>query len=289
MHLSDRILDIAVYFLLTTLVAVTLYPLIYVLSASFSDGDLLMARKGLLWKPAGFSTLAYERALGNPAIWSGYWNTLRLVGGGLILHVTMAIMAAYVLSRRNFIWNKFLMLFIVVTMFFNAGLIPFYLVVKNMGIMNTMWALLLPFAVNTFHLIILRTAFLSLPVELEESAQIDGANHLTVLLRIVIPLSMPVISVIMLYTAADKWNMWFIPSLFIQDRTLYPLQLVLREILINNGTDNISFGAGVGEARNIGETIKYATIVIATMPILCIYPFLQKYFVNSAFLGAVKG
>lgn len=289
MRLSDRMLDIAVYFLLTTLVAVTLYPLIYVLFASFSDGDLLMARKGLLWKPAGFSTLAYERALGNPAVWSGYWNTLRLVGGGLILHVTMAIMAAYVLSRRNFIWNKFLMLFIVVTMFFNAGLIPFYLVVKGMGIMNTMWALLLPFAINTFHLIILRTAFLSLPFELEESAQIDGANHLTVLLKIVIPLSMPVISVIMLYTAADKWNMWFIPSLFIQDRTLYPLQLVLREILINNGTDNISFGAGVGEARNIGETIKYATIVIATMPILCIYPFLQKYFVKSAFLGAVKG
>ncbi|SEL92889.1 putative aldouronate transport system permease protein [Paenibacillus sp. cl141a] len=289
MRLSDRILDIAVYFLLTTLVAVTLYPLIYVLFASFSDGDLLMARKGLLWKPAGFSTRAYERALGNPAVWSGYWNTLRLAGGGLILHVTMAILAAYVLSRRNFIWNKFLMLFIVVTMFFNAGLIPFYLVVKDMGIMNTMWALLLPFAVNTFHLIILRTAFLSLPVELEESAQIDGANHLTVLLKIVIPLSMPVISVIMLYTAADKWNMWFIPSLFIQDRTLYPLQLVLREILINNGTDNISFGAGVGEARNIGETIKYATIVIATMPILCIYPFLQKYFVKSAFLGAVKG
>lgn len=289
MRISDRILDIAVYFLLTTLVAVTLYPLIYVLFASFSDGDLLMARKGLLWKPAGFSTLAYERALGNPAVWSGYWNTLRLVGGGLILHVSMGIMAAYVLSRRNFIWNKFLMLFIVVTMFFNAGLIPFYLVVKDMGIMNTMWALLLPFAVNTFHLIILRTAFLSLPIELEESAQIDGANHLTVLLKIVIPLSMPVISVIMLYTAADKWNMWFIPSLFIQDRTLYPLQLVLREILINNGTDNISFGAGVGEARNIGETIKYATIVIATMPILCIYPFLQKYFVKSAFLGAVKG
>lgn len=289
MRISDRILDIAVYFLLTTLVAVTLYPLIYVLFASFSDGDLLMARKGLLWKPAGFSTLAYERALGNPAVWSGYWNTLRLVGGGLILHVSMTIMAAFVLSRRNFIWNKFLMLFIVVTMFFNAGLIPFYLVVKDMGIMNTMWALLLPFAVNTFHLIILRTAFLSLPIELEESAQIDGANHLTVLLKIVIPLSMPVISVIMLYTAADKWNMWFIPSLFIQDRTLYPLQLVLREILINNGTDNISFGAGVGEARNIGETIKYATIVIATMPILCIYPFLQKYFVKSAFLGAVKG
>lgn len=289
MRLSDRILDIAVYFLLTTLVAVTLYPLIYVLFASFSDGDLLMARKGLLWKPAGFSTLAYERALGNPAVWSGYWNTLRLVGGGLILHVSMAIMAAYVLSRRNFIWNKFLMLFIVVTMFFNAGLIPFYLVVKDMGIMDTLWALLLPFAVNTFHLIILRTAFLSLPIELEESAQIDGASHLTVLLKIVIPLSMPVISVIMLYTAADKWNMWFIPSLFIQDRTLYPLQLMLREILINNGTDNISFGAGVGEARNIGETIKYATIVIATMPILCIYPFLQKYFVKSAFLGAVKG
>ncbi|WP_240353167.1 carbohydrate ABC transporter permease [Cohnella algarum] len=225
----------------------------------------------------------------NPALWTGYRNTLTIVAGGIVLNVSLTVLAAYVLSRRNVLWNKFLTIFIVVTMFFNAGLIPFYLVVKGLGMMNTLWALLLPFAIKTFHLIIVRTAFLSLPPELEESAQIDGANHLTTLLKIVVPLSMPVISVIVLYTAVDKWNMWFIPSVFIQDRTLYPLQLVLREILINDATDNISFGAGVGEARKIGETIKYATIVIATLPVLFIYPFLQKYFVKGALIGAVKG
>lgn len=289
MRLSDRMLDIFVITALTALIVVTLYPLLYVLFASFSDGDRLMAGGGLLWRPLGFTTLAYERALSNPALWTGYRNTLTIVAGGIVLNVSLTVLAAYVLSRRNVLWNKFLTIFIVVTMFFNAGLIPFYLVVKGLGMMNTLWALLLPFAIKTFHLIIVRTAFLSLPPELEESAQIDGANHLTTLLKIVVPLSMPVISVIVLYTAVDKWNMWFIPSVFIQDRTLYPLQLVLREILINNATDNISFGAGVGEARKIGETIKYATIVIATLPVLFIYPFLQKYFVKGALIGAVKG
>jgi len=287
--LADRILNIFIYLSLIVLIAVTCYPLLYVLFASLSDGDRLMAAGGLLWKPLGFSTLAYERAFANPALWRGYWNTLQLVVGGILLNLSLTIVGAYVLSRRNVLWNKVLMKLIVVTMFFNAGLIPFYLVVKGAGMMNTLWALLIPFAIKTFHLIIMRTAFLSLPPELEESAQIDGANHWVILVKLVIPLSMPVISVIMLYTAVDKWNMWFIPSVFIQDRMLYPLQLVLREILINNVTDSISIGAGVGEARKIGETIKYATITLTTLPVLLIYPFLQKYFVRGALVGAVKG
>jgi putative aldouronate transport system permease protein len=158
-----------------------------------------------------------------------------------------------------------------------------------MGMLNTLWALLVPFAIKTFHLIIMRTAFLSLPESLEESAQIDGANHFTMLVRIVIPLSMPVIAVIVLYTAVDKWNMWFYPAVFIQDRTLYPLQLVLREILINNLTDTISSGSKVGEVRKIGETIKYATIILASLPVLFVYPFLQKYFVKGTMIGAIKG
>lgn len=287
--MADRILNVVVYFSLIALIVVTCYPLLYVLFASLSDGDRLMGAEGLLWKPLGFSTLAYERAFANPALWRGYWNTLLLVVGGILLNLSMTVVGAYVLSRRNVLWNKALMIIIVVTMFFNAGLIPFYLVVKNIGMMNTLWALLIPFAIKTFHLIIMRTAFLSLPSELEESAQIDGANHCVMLIKLVIPLSMPVISVIMLYTAVDKWNMWFIPSVFIQDRMLYPLQLVLREILINNATDSISSGAAVGEARKIGETIKYATIMLTTLPILFIYPFLQKYFVKGALVGAVKG
>ncbi|AHV95729.1 carbohydrate ABC transporter permease [Paenibacillus sabinae] len=289
MRLSDRLLDVVVYTLLAVLIAVTLYPLLYVLFASLSDGDRLLAHRGLLLKPLGFVTFAYERALSNPAVWTGYWNTIRLVAGGVVLNLILTILGAYVLSRSNVLWNKVLMIFVVVTMFFSGGMIPFYLVVKQLGLMNTLWALLLPFAVKTFHLIIMRTAFLSLPPSLEEAAQIDGAGHLTMLTRIVVPLSMPVIAVILLYTAVDKWNMWFFPSMFIQDRTLYPLQLMLREILINNQTDTISSGTGVGEALKIGETIKYATIIIATVPVLFVYPFLQRFFVKGALVGSIKG
>lgn len=289
MRLSDRLLNVVVYTLLAVLIAVTIYPILYVLFASLSDGDRLLAHRGLLWRPLGFVTFAYERALSNPAVWTGYRNTIQLVAGGVVLNLTMTILGAYVLSRRNVLWNKVLMIFVVVTMFFSGGMIPFYLVVKQLGLMNTSWALLLPFAVKTFYLIIMRTAFLSLPPSLEEAAQIDGAGHFTMLTRIVVPLSMPVIAVILLYTAVDKWNMWFFPSMFIQDRTLYPLQLVLREILINNQTDTISSGTGVGEAQKIGETIKYATIIIATIPVLFIYPFLQRYFVKGALVGSIKG
>ncbi|MEK8130910.1 carbohydrate ABC transporter permease [Paenibacillus filicis] len=286
---ADTVLDVIVYTVLFLLVAVTVYPLLYVILASLSDGDLLLAHRGLLWKPLGFSTLAYERALANPAVWSGYWNTVQLVAGGIAVNLTMTILGAYVLSRRHVLWNKPLTIFVVLTMFFHGGIIPFYLVVKGTGVLNTLWALLLPFAVKTFHLIIMRTAFLSLPASLEESAQIDGAGHLTMLLRIVLPLSMPVLAVIVLYTSVDKWNMWFYPSVFIQDKALYPLQLVLREILIQNYTDNISAGVSAGDVRKVGETIKYATIVIATVPVLLVYPFLQKYFVKGALIGAIKG
>lgn len=289
MEKSDRVFGVLVYALLALVVIATLYPMLYVAFASVSDGDRLLSFRGLLWRPLGFTLAAYRRAVANPSIWMGYANTLRLVAAGVALNLTMTILGAYVLSRQRVLWRSPLMFAIVLTMFFNGGLIPFYLVVKGTGIMNTLWSQLLPFAVKTFHLIIMRTAFLSLPSSIEESAQMDGAGHWTLLAKIVVPLSMPVIAVIVLYTAVDKWNMWFYASVFIQDRSLYPLQLVLREILIQNLTDNLAAGSGVGEARKLGETIKYATIMIATVPVLLIYPFLQKYFVKGAMIGAIKG
>ncbi|RXZ79362.1 carbohydrate ABC transporter permease [Paenibacillaceae bacterium] len=286
---SERLTVVCLGVILTLIITATVYPLLYVLFASFSDGDRLLAHQGLLWKPLGFVTLSYERALANPAIWVGYGNTIALVCGGLILNLSLTVLGAYVLSRRNVLWNKMLMVFVVVTMFFSGGMIPFYLIVKQLGLINSLWALLLPFAIKTFHLIIMRTAFLALPDSLEEAAQIDGAGHWTMLLRVVIPLSMPVIAVIMLYTAVDKWNMWFFPSMFIQDRMLYPLQLVLREILIYSQTDAISSGASTGEAHKLGETIKYATIIITTVPVLFVYPFLQRFFVKGVLVGSIKG
>ncbi|WP_339843393.1 carbohydrate ABC transporter permease [Paenibacillus sp. FSL W7-1088] len=285
----DRIFTIFNYTFLILLVIVTLYPLLYVLFASFSDSAQLLANKGLLWKPVGFSLEAYKSVLANPGIATGFRNTLFILVFGVIVNLFMTALGAYVLSRKNVMWNKVFMFFIVFTMFFGGGLIPLYLVVKGVGLLDTLWSTILPFAISTFNLIIMRTSFMGIPDSLEESAKIDGANHFTILFRIIIPLSMPVIAVMILYYAVDKWNGWFYASVFIKSRELFPLQLVLREILIANSTESMSAGASAGDRFQIGETIKYATIMVATIPILCIYPFLQRFFVKGVMVGSLKG
>ncbi|MEK4436078.1 carbohydrate ABC transporter permease [Paenibacillus sp. FSL K6-2862] len=285
----DRIFTIFNYTFVILLVIVTLYPLLYVLFASLSDSAQLLANKGLLWKPVGFSLEAYKSVLANPGIATGFRNTLFILVFGVIVNLFMTALGAYVLSRKNVMWNKVFMFFIVFTMFFGGGLIPLYLVVKGVGLLDTLWSTILPFAISTFNLIIMRTSFMGIPDSLEESAKIDGANHFTILFRIIIPLSMPVIAVMILYYAVDKWNGWFYASVFIKSRELFPLQLVLREILIANSTESMSAGASAGDRFQIGETIKYATIMVATIPILCIYPFLQRFFVKGVMVGSLKG
>ncbi|WJH29371.1 carbohydrate ABC transporter permease [Paenibacillus sp. CC-CFT742] len=285
----DRIFMILNYTFLILLVIVTLYPLLYVLFASLSDSAQLLANKGLLWKPVGFSLEAYKSVLANLGIATGFRNTLFILVFGVIVNLFMTALGAYVLSRKNVMWNKVFMFFIVFTMFFGGGLIPLYLVVKGVGLLDTLWSTILPFAISTFNLIIMRTSFMGIPDSLEESAKIDGANHFTILFRIIIPLSMPVIAVMILYYAVDKWNGWFYASVFIKSRELFPLQLVLREILIANSTESMSAGASAGDRFQIGETIKYATIMVATIPILCIYPFLQRFFVKGVMVGSLKG
>ncbi|MFB9326121.1 carbohydrate ABC transporter permease [Paenibacillus aurantiacus] len=287
----DRAFDVVIYTLLTLLVVATLYPLLYVLFASFSDAGQLIVNKGILWKPLGFSLEAYKSVLANPGIANGYRNTLFILVAGVLVNLFMTSLGAYVLSRKNVMWNNVFMFFIVFTMFFGGGLIPLYLVVKGVGLLDSLWSTIIPFAVSTFNLIIMRTAFMGIPDSLEESAKIDGANHFTILFRIIIPLSMPVIAVMILYYAVDKWNGWFYASIFIKSRELFPLQLVLREILIANSTDGMAAGAGAtaSDRFQIGETIKYATIMVATVPILCVYPFVQRFFVKGVMVGSLKG
>jgi len=285
----ERIFDIGVYAVLLFLIVITLYPLLYVVFASLSDAGRLIAYKGLLLKPLGFSMEAYKSVMSNPGILIGYRNTLFILVAGVVVNLVMTALGAYVLSRKNVIWNKAFMLIIVFTMFFNGGLIPLYLVVKNIGLLDSLWATVIPFSISTFNLIIMRTAFMGIPDSLEESAKIDGANHFTILFRIIIPLSMPVIAVMILYYAVDKWNGWFYASVFIKSRELFPLQLVLREILIANSTDSMSAGADAGDRFQLAETIKYATIVVATLPVLCIYPFVQRFFVKGVMVGSLKG
>lgn len=270
---------------------IMLYPMWHVIMASFSDSGELMAHRGVLLAPLSANINAYKLMSKNPMIFRGYINSIIILVTGTILNVILTSLGAYVLSRRNLYWKKFLSLMVIFTMFFSGGMIPLYLVVSKILMLgDTFFAIILPTAVNTYNLIIMRTAFESLPESLEEAAQIEGAGHWSILFRIVMPLSMSTIAVIILYYATGHWNGWFNASIFMKTRTKYPLQLILREILINNDTANMSMGGGgADDMMGISETIKYAVIVASTIPILCVYPFLQKYFVKGVLVGAVKG
>jgi len=277
------------YLFLTLLMVITIYPLLYVIFASLSDPAEYMAHQGFLLKPLGFNLDAYKMVMDNPMILRGYGNTLFVVVVGLAVNIFFTSLGAYALSRKSLKFRKPIMLFIVFTMFFNGGLIPFYLTVKGVGIANTLWALIIPQAISVFNLIIMRTAFEAIPDSLEESAKIDGANELVILFRIILPLSMPVVAVMLLYYGVSHWNSWFQAMIFLRDRSLYPLQLILRELLLQNEASNMASGSSAGDIAMLSETLKHATIVVATVPILLVYPFLQKYFVKGALVGAIKG
>ncbi|MFK7694953.1 carbohydrate ABC transporter permease [Paenibacillus sp. HJGM_3] len=267
---------------------VTLYPFVYVALASLSEPASIAQHRGLLLRPLGLNWDAYKAVFNNPMIQVGYRNTLFYVVVGTAINLVSTAIGAYVLSRRNLYFKNLLMMLIVITMFFGGGLIPTYLLINHLGMLNTVWALLIPGAIGTFNMIIMRTGFQSVPVSLEESAKIDGASDLTILFRIIIPLSMPVIAVMILWYAVGHWNSYFGALIYLRDRELFPLQLVLREILITNTTDNMMTGAAAEDRLAIAETIKYATIIVSTLPILLLYPFLQKYFVKGVLIGAIK-
>ena len=270
------------------LMALMLYPLLYVVFASVSEPGKLAISKGLLFKPQGFSLAAFRAVRDNPMIGRSYLNTLFVVVCGTIINLLMTSLCAFVLSRENLPYKKTLTLFVMFTMFFGGGLIPRFLVVSGLGMVDTYLALLLPNAINAYNMIIMRTSFESVPRSLEESAQIDGANEFVVLLRIILPLSMPVVAVMLLFYGVGHWNNWFSAVVYIRHRAKYPLQLILREILIENELSSMTTDVGSLDKESISETIKYATIVVATVPILCIYPFLQKYFAKGVMVGAVK-
>lgn len=284
---SEKVFDAVNIMIMLVLVIVTLYPLVYVGLASISDASSLIAHKGLLLKSYGFHIEAYKQVLSNQNILRGYSNTFIIIVLGVLVNLLLTSLGAYVLSRKNVLWNRVFIVIILFTMFFQGGLIPLYLMVKGVGLYNSLLALVLPFAVNTFNLIIMRTSFSAIPDSLEESAKIDGANHFVILFRIIMPLSMPVIAVMIMFYAVEKWNGWFYASIFLKDRDLFPLQLVLREILLANSTESMT--SGTDQGFQLAETIKYATIMVATLPILFFYPIVSKYFVKGVMVGALKG
>ena len=276
------------YVFLFLLMLLMVYPLMYVVLASISEPGKLAMSKGLMFKPQGFSMAAYRAVKNNPMIGSSYLNTLLIVVCGTSINLFMTSLCAFVLSREGMPYKKVMTLFVMFTMFFGGGLIPRYLVVSDLGLVDSYLALLLPNAINAYNMIIMRTSFEAVPRSLEESAQIDGANEFVVLLRIILPLSMPVVAVMLLFYGVGHWNNWFSAVLYIRHRSKYPLQLILREILIENEVSSMTTDVGSLDKEAISETIKYATIVVATVPILCIYPFLQKYFAKGVMIGAIK-
>lgn len=274
------------YALLSLLTLACVYPMWYSLVASFSQPEEIMRHSGILLWPKGFSLISYVRVFSNPNIISGYKNTLIVLVAGVAADMIMTSLGAYVLSRRNVLFRKPVMMMITLTMFFNGGLIPTYLNLRDLHLTNNLAALIVPFMISTVNLIILRTSFETIPESLIEAARIDGANHLSIMLKIVLPLSKATLAVMVLYYGVDKWNGWFWASCLIRDRKLLPLQVILREILLTS-TASTQTGAS-GDIEAVSETIKYATIIVATVPILCVYPFLQKYFTKGVMIGAVK-
>ena len=263
----------------------TLYPFLYVIFASFSDPVKLMGNSSLLLKPLGFSLNAYKKVFVNPSIYSGYLNTIFYVAAGTLVNILATCMAAYVLSRKQFMLRRFLTIMFIFTMYFNGGLIPSYLLIKDLGLINSRLSLILPGAVSTFNLMIMITGFEGIPQSLEESARIDGAGDWTILFRIIMPLAKPTIMVILLYYAVGHWNSWFNAMIYLRDADKMPIQIFLRDILTRS---QLGAMTGQTDVEDEGQTIKYATIIVSTVPILCIYPFIQKHFVKGVMIGAVK-
>ena len=287
---GEIIFDIGNAVFLGILTLIFLYPMWYVIMAAFSDPARFVSHTGLLWLPEGFSLAGFKMVLRTASIVTGYGNIILYVITGTALNILLTSMGAYVLSRKKLYIRRFLSLAIVFTMYLSRGLIPFYLTVRNLGLYNTRLALILPVAVNTWNLIVMRTSMSQVPDSLEEAAKIDGANDFVILFRVILPVIKSTVAVMVLFYAVQHWNSWFNAMIFLQDRSKYPLQLFLREILLSGSMTDIATGSTGEDVNNVltMNMLKYCTIVVSTLPILCIYPFLQKYFVKGVMIGSVK-
>ena len=285
---GEKIFSVVNAVILTAVVAVCFYPVYYVLVSSISDSAKLAAYTGFRYKPVGFSMEAYKQVFKNPSILNSYKNTVLYVAVGTAVNMLMTCIAAYVLTLKKLVIHQFLNKMVIFTMFFSGGMIPLFLLVKNMGLLDSMWALILPVAINTFNMLIMRTSFEGIPESLMESARVDGATDLRILFQIVLPLSKPILATMVLYYGVSNWNAWFNAMVYLRTRALYPVQLILREILMTSNALSLS-GDVSGDIIDISKSVQYATIIVVTLPILLVYPFLQKYFVKGMTAGAVKG
>ena len=290
---TDRVFTVVVYSLLAVLLLVYVYPLYFVVIASFSDPTAVWNGE-VLFYPVGFSLEGYQEILGYDELWTGYLNSLLYTAAGVAINIVLTISAAYALSRKEFMLRGAIMKLFLFTMFFSGGLIPSYLLVKDLGLLNTRWVILFSGAVSVYNLIITRTYLMgNLPEELHEAAHLDGCSEIRYLISVVVPLSGAIIGVNALYYGAGHWNSYFNAMIYLTDRSKFPLQLFLREI-ISAATSTSFFEAAGSEAEKarqvrVAELIKYCSIIVASIPMLIAYPFVQKSFVKGVMVGSVKG
>lgn len=293
--LSDKSFDIFNKIFVSLIVLIIVYPLVFVVSASISDPTAVSTGKMWLW-PVDITFEGFKVVLSNADIWTGYRNTIMYTVGGTILHLVILLPCAYALSRKELLGKKYIMWFILFTMMFNGGLIPTYLVIKNLGMLNTPWALIIPGVVGAWSILVARTFFqMNIPDQLVEASKIDGASDFTIFWKVVLPLSMPIIAVMALFHGVSLWNQYFNALIYLSDRELFPLQLILREILIVNEASMSSSNGGAGGSASsfvdqvkLASQIKYAVIIVSSLPLLIAYPFVQRFFVKGVLIGSVK-
>lgn len=284
--IQSKIFNVFNILILLLIVVVTLYPFLNVLAQSFSADKYVLAGQ-ISIIPKGFTLKTYQTVMHDADFWIGYKNTIIYTVVGTIISLIMTTMLAYPLSKKRLKGRSFFIAFTIFTMFFNGGIIPNYLLVKVLGMRNTMWAVIIPGAISTYNLIIMMSFFQSLPVELEEAASVDGMNTYQILLKIILPLSKPIMATMALFYAVAAWNNWFGPFLYFDDKALFPVTLFLRNIVV--GVQQSAGTSSSDDLSQIAATVKSATIILAVLPILCVYPFIQKYFVTGVLLGSVKG
>lgn len=286
---DGRLFNMIVYILAAFLFVLVLYPILFVVSASFSNPMEVMSGKVVLW-PKGFTLNAYAEVFKTDEVWTGYRNTILYTTIGTMLNLVLTTLAAYPLSRKDMPWRNAMMFMVTFTMLFQGGIIPTFLIIKGLGMVNTFWALIIPNAIATYNLIVMRTYFqTNIPWEMQEAAMIDGCSNTGILWRIILPLSKPIIAVMVLFYAVNHWNAYFNALIYLRDHNLYPLQLVLRGILVSNQSAIMDGSSDLTESLMLAEGMKYALIIIASLPVLIMYPLVQKHFVKGVMIGSVKG
>ena len=286
---SGIIFDTANTLLMILLMAVTIYPILYELAISFSSAQHVQANQVVIF-PKGFNTDSYKKLIEYQLFWKSYLNTIVYAVVGTAINLTLTSMLAFCLSRRELIFRKQITIFIVATMFFSGGMIPNFLLVNWLGLYNTMWAVILPGAISTYNMIIVRTYMSSLPEEVIESVRLDGANDVQILLKIVLPLSKSTLATVGLFYFVGHWNSYFGPMIYLSDKAKLPLQVILKEMIVDQNIESLGLSsADLKSSMPTSEMFTAASIVLSLIPVLCVYPFVQKYFVKGVMVGSVKG